>query len=1225
MRKKITTQLTRKWLGLAIALPALLTGAAYGQYAQKNVVQPGDPIIPSSANSPSSEGVANAIDGTTAKYLNFDMANDAKTAGFIVTPSVGDTWVTGIAIETANDGPERDPADMTLEGSNDAITNYTDGNWTLIAEVLVPAITNRYDTRAYYFTNFASYKSYRWTVLKTAITNTCCMQVAEVQLLGTTVPKNVVQPGDQIFASSANSPSSEGVANAIDGTTAKYLNFDMANDAKTAGFAVTPSVGATVINGLTIETANDGPERDPASVTVEGSNDPTLTNYAGGNWTLITAITNIPAITNRYFSRTYIFPNVTPYLHYRWTVLQTAITNTCCMQVAEVEFLGSGAPKNVVVPTDAIIASSANSPSSEGVANAIDGTTAKYLNFDMANDAKTAGFVVTPSVGSTVIIGLGMETANDGPERDPHHVTVEGSNDDSVTNFSGGNWTLIADIDNIQNVTNRYFWSYYYFQNSASYKHYRWTVITTAITNTCCMQVAEVQFLAITSQADCTKAAFVSSPSDTPALLGSPAQFFTTVNGPWPLQWYVNGVPSPGATKTTFYTDPMDAAVATNLYSVAIVGCQTSAPVHALIFTPSATESIGFQFAGSGANGAPEYMLTNDIAGVQMQAYWNVATNGGGSTGDGINVPDVTIDSSNNPTPITFTFQTSGTWGAGTDITQPSGRLLDGITGSGGPGTQTYTFGNVPPGSTNAVIIYSVAPPAEAGLRASYGITNAAAGTMGPLTYMTVYDSDQYKQAPGFYRSVSTSATAPDAGDFVRFDGVVPDANSNITVLVSELDSGSRNYGVNAIQLVLNAPNPGAPPAITQDLQPTAGPAGGSVTLTVAANGTGLTYQWRKNGLPIQNGGDISGATTATLTINPLNPGDVGIYTVVIFSPAGSTVSAGASVNISTYNIQDSLAGYWKFDETSGTNAANSSTNGLALPATVFTSGGGTWAAGKVGNAYSFDANTFMYVSNFTKASSGISASVWVNFNGNSPFANVALIQNAEPSLYEQGGNGLHVIGSFEMTLSYDATSGNLYPEAGVGVGAATYTVTGTTPVPISGWHNVAFTADGAQVRVFVDGQLAGSAPYTGTIASPDIPYLAIGARLNADTNSIFGASPNPGEYSGAPAGAKDPAFDTGLMDELALWDRALLPSEIAAVYAAGNAGKALTTVVETPPAGGGTLKASIAAGQITINFGTGTLQSAPSPTGPWSNITTTGSSYSEAVGAGAKFYRTKQ
>ena len=130
MRKTSPRKTSGKWLGLAIALPALLTGVAYGQYAQKNVVQPNDPIIASSDKSPATEAVANAIDGTQAKYLNFDMNGNVKTAGFIVTPSVGATWVTGIAIETANDAPERDPADMTLEGSNDAsISSFGSGNW----------------------------------------------------------------------------------------------------------------------------------------------------------------------------------------------------------------------------------------------------------------------------------------------------------------------------------------------------------------------------------------------------------------------------------------------------------------------------------------------------------------------------------------------------------------------------------------------------------------------------------------------------------------------------------------------------------------------------------------------------------------------------------------------------------------------------------------------------------------------------------------------------------------------------------------------------------------------------------------------------------------------------------------------------------------------------------------------------------------------------------------
>jgi len=1197
---------------MALAIPGFLTGAAYGQYAQKNVLQPSDAIIASSANSPATENVKNAIDGTQAKYLNFDMANDAKTAGFIVTPQVGATWVQGIAMETANDGPERDPYIVTIEGSNDTITNYTDGTWTTIATVTMPAVTNRYYSRSYFFTNYAAYTSYRWTVLQTALTNGCCMQVAEVQLLGTALPKNVAQPSDEIFASSANSPATENVKNAIDGTQAKYLNFDMANDAKTAGFAFTPQVGATLINGMTIETANDGPERDPASVTIEGSNDPTITNYTDGTWTLITAITNIPAITNRYFSRTYLFPNVQPYLHYRWTVLQTALTNGCCMQVAEVQFLGSGAPKNVVVPSDPIIASSANSPATENVKNAIDGTQAKYLNFDMANDAKTAGFIVTPSVGDTTIIGMGLETANDGPERDPAHVTIEGSND-TITNYTDGNWTLVADIPNIAAITNRYFWRYFYFENMSSYKSYRWTVVQTAQTNGCCMQVAEVQFLAITSQADCSKAAFISQPVDTPVLAGSPAQFLTTVNGPWPLQWTINGQPAAGGTQPTFTTDPITAANATNVYAVQIVGCQTSAPVHAIIFTPATTTSVGVQFYGDNnhANGSGEAMLTNDIAGVQQQAYWNTVTNNSGTTGDGSNVPDVLTDSSNNASTITFTYATSGTWGAGVGTATPTERMLNGLSGAGGggspPADNVYTFGNVPPGK-HAILVYAVAPPTHRNT-AKYSITNSPAQT----AYMRILASEEYNAAPGFYRSTSTNPAAPAIGDFVRFDNVSPDANSNITLVVNVLDAAAdgRAQGVNAIQLVLNAPNPGNPPQITQDLGPTVGAAGGAVTLSVGVTGQNLTYQWRKNGIPIQNGGDISGATTSTLKIDPLNPADVGVYSVAIFSPAGSTVSANASVWISKFNIQDGLVDYFKFDETAGTNAANSATNGSPLPATIYTSGGGTWVPGKVNNAYSFDANTYMFVSNYAKASAGIGASVWVNFNGTSPGGNVALIQNAEPNLYVQGGSGTHIIGAFELTLVYDATTQNMFPEAGIGVAANIFTVTGTQPVPVSGWHNVSFTADGAQVRVYVDGQLSGSTVYSGSIAAPDIPWLSIGARLNTDpTTSLLGPDANP-------------EFNTGLMDELALWNRPLSPSEITALYNTGNSGKALTTIVETAPVGGGTLHASVSGGKITVTWDNGALQTATSITGPWTNVTTTTNSVTENVAAGAKFYRT--
>src|SRR5204862_4568740 len=74
-----------------------------GTLAATDVTVPGDPIVPSSNNSPGSEAVANVIDNVTGtKYLNFDAANNAVPTGFTVTPNVGDTIVSGLTLTSAN-------------------------------------------------------------------------------------------------------------------------------------------------------------------------------------------------------------------------------------------------------------------------------------------------------------------------------------------------------------------------------------------------------------------------------------------------------------------------------------------------------------------------------------------------------------------------------------------------------------------------------------------------------------------------------------------------------------------------------------------------------------------------------------------------------------------------------------------------------------------------------------------------------------------------------------------------------------------------------------------------------------------------------------------------------------------------------------------------------------------------------------------------------------------
>jgi hypothetical protein len=358
---------------IAAALALLFSGSVHAQLS--DVTQPGDPIIPSSANSPGSEAVANAIDNQPTKYLNFDSGRDGAVggfspSGFVVSPSVGVTHVTGVTLMSANDSPNRDPKAFTLEGSNDdTIGAFNSGHWEFIVGIsnITPWTTifgtgspdpSRFKTQQFTFPNRKAYKHYRWITTETQTTpNGCCMQIAEVELLGTTLPSDVTQPGDTIFPSSANSPGSEAVANAIDNQPTKYLNFDSGRDGATAGFspsgfAVSPSIGRTLVNAITMQSANDSPNRDPKTITLEGSNDPTLTGYNSGTWELITTISNIPAWTDifgtgspdpsRFKNQTFFFDNPKPYRHYRWVTTETQTTpNGCCMQIAEVELLGS--------------------------------------------------------------------------------------------------------------------------------------------------------------------------------------------------------------------------------------------------------------------------------------------------------------------------------------------------------------------------------------------------------------------------------------------------------------------------------------------------------------------------------------------------------------------------------------------------------------------------------------------------------------------------------------------------------------------------------------------------------------------------------------------------------------------------------------------------------------------------------------------------------------------
>jgi hypothetical protein len=163
------------------------SGAGVAPVAPYNVLQASDTItqvngaqFPNGNNGtfvPAGEEVNKVIDKAIGtKYLNFGGAG----SGFIVTPGIGNTIVTGINLTSANDAPARDPASYSVSGSNDGGVTFTP-----IATDVVPAFSGRFVEQDFTFADATPYAMYEvlFPTVADPTTNNS-MQIAEVQLVG---------------------------------------------------------------------------------------------------------------------------------------------------------------------------------------------------------------------------------------------------------------------------------------------------------------------------------------------------------------------------------------------------------------------------------------------------------------------------------------------------------------------------------------------------------------------------------------------------------------------------------------------------------------------------------------------------------------------------------------------------------------------------------------------------------------------------------------------------------------------------------------------------------------------------------------------------------------------------------------------------------------------------------------------------------------------------------
>ena len=115
--------------------------------------------------------------------------------------------------------------------------------------------------------------------------------------------------------------------------------------------------------------------------------------------------------------------------------------------------------------------------------------------------------------------------------------------------------------------------------------------------------------------------------------------------------------------------------------------------------------------------------------------------------------------------------------------------------------------------------------------------------------------------------------------------------SGNYTVIVTNF--GGMVASSNAVLTVASSP------MIT--MQPTNQTlaVGSTATLAVTAVGTAtLRYHWQVNGTNLVNGGSISGATTANLTIKNAQTNNSGNYTVIVTNFAGSVTSSNAVLTV---------------------------------------------------------------------------------------------------------------------------------------------------------------------------------------------------------------------------------------------------------------------------------------------------------------------------------------
>jgi hypothetical protein len=208
------------------------------------------------------------------------------------------------------------------------------------------------------------------------------------------------------------------------------------------------------------------------------------------------------------------------------------------------------------------------------------------------------------------------------------------------------------------------------------------------------------------------------------------------------------------------------------------------------------------------------------------------------------------------------------------------------------------------------------------------------------------------------YQWYTNNAPVPGANDsFLTLTNLVISQNGTLVYAVV-----SNNFGTAAsASALLTVQPPGALLSVSISPANETVSAGGTATFTIAAIGTPTSATWSLNGVPLTDGGSVSGSSTPTLTISPAYATYDGTYTAVASNsfgavsatnsarltvidpvietePLGSTNLPGLSTNLSVTVVGSGPLTYQWFSN--GVAIAGATTSSLALANSGATSAG---------------------------------------------------------------------------------------------------------------------------------------------------------------------------------------------------------------------------------------------------------------------------------------------